>query len=24
MLRVVPAARFSTFLYVAERHGRCI
>jgi len=24
MLRVVPAARFSTFLYVTEGHGRCI
>jgi hypothetical protein len=22
MLRVVPAARFSTFLYVTEGHGR--
>jgi hypothetical protein len=22
MLRVVPAARFPTFLYVTERHGR--
>jgi hypothetical protein len=24
MLRVVPAARFSTFLDVVERHGWCI